>query len=247
MKHKVEYIEKYIKDYSMHSHICLFCDVKFSRKNLEAKFCSRSCRYRSKGIPKTLKTCFECNKQFGFYKSIKPTKDAKFCNISCRKTWNKNPLNKISHLKEVFLSKVIKQQDNACWKWNGAKFPTGYGQMFFMGKCINASRASWIIHYGLIKNKLWVLHKCDNPECTNPEHLFLGTCKDNVRDSINKGRRIITNGDHRKESKLNSQKVIEIRRLINQNTPYKEIMEKFSISMASISGIKNYRTWKHVN
>ena len=229
----------------MDSNKCNFCGINFKVLSQRKFFCSINCRYRYMGIKKTIKECLQCKKQFEFYKSIKASGDAKFCNIFCRRLWNKDPQNKIINLKKSFDSNVVKI-DNDCWGWKGIFFKAGYGQMWFMGKQINASRVSWIIHNGSIPNKLWVLHKCDNPPCTNPDHLFLGTCSDNVKDMIKKGRKKISMGIDKKNSKLNNEKVIEIRKLIEQKTPYKEISQKFSISIASISGIKYNRSWKHV-
>jgi len=79
-----------------------------------------------------------------------------------------------------------------CWEWQGSRLPKGYGQFYGGGGAkagsLYAHRASYAIHVGLIPNGLHVLHRCDNPPCVNPGHLFLGTCADNHRDMINKGR-----------------------------------------------------------
>ena len=83
------------------------------------------------------------------------------------------------------------EKTNECWKWHGAKHPFGYGMIqrgFKPHKKITAHRASWEIHFGVIPYGMNVLHKCDNPECTNPDHLFVGTFKDNSRDMYHKGR-----------------------------------------------------------
>lgn len=91
-------------------------------------------------------------------------------------------------LGERFWPKVIKH--DGCWQWTGARHPFGYGMLRQenSGQKITASRASWLIHFGDIPPGMYVCHKCDNPECTNPEHLFLGTATDNARDKENKGR-----------------------------------------------------------
>ncbi|WP_331186284.1 HNH endonuclease signature motif containing protein [Pseudomonas sp.] len=90
-----------------------------------------------------------------------------------------------------FWAKVIKA--DGCWKWSGSKHSFGYGMIMKGGDAkktkITASRASWLIHFGEIPEGLHVCHKCDNPECTNPDHLFLGTARDNSQDCIAKERR----------------------------------------------------------
>ncbi len=79
---------------------------------------------------------------------------------------------------------------NGCWLWMASRrSPKGYGQVVRYGKPQSAHRVSWELANGPIPKGLCVLHKCDNPPCVNPSHLFLGTPKDNADDSIRKGRR----------------------------------------------------------
>jgi hypothetical protein len=75
-----------------------------------------------------------------------------------------------------------------CWLWTKAKTTDGYGQKHIDGKLEYAHRLSWKLHRGEIPAGLFVLHKCDVRNCINPEHLFLGSCKDNVLDARAKGR-----------------------------------------------------------
>jgi hypothetical protein len=89
-------------------------------------------------------------------------------------------------LKERFDLQVDKSAD--CWEWVGSKIPQGYGHIHHNHADIYAHRASWIIYYGEIPNGLCVLHRCDNPSCVNPEHLFIGTIADNMHDRDAKGR-----------------------------------------------------------
>ncbi len=87
-----------------------------------------------------------------------------------------------------FWSKVVKT--DSCWKWTGCK-KDGYGRINRGARGLGsdyAHRVSWLMHNGAIPEGLCVLHRCDNPECTNPGHLFLGTKKDNSRDMISKKR-----------------------------------------------------------
>lgn len=84
--------------------------------------------------------------------------------------------------------KKVNKIDGGCWLWVGANFPGGYGAISIKGKPQRANRMSYRMHFGEFDENLWVLHKCDNPPCVNPEHLFLGTCRDNVHDMVGKGR-----------------------------------------------------------
>ena len=88
-----------------------------------------------------------------------------------------------------YWSKVsIVGQPKGCWGWSGSKDRHGYGQLRIDGRLHNAARISWELHYGAIPDGKYVLHFCDNPECTNPHHLFLGSMQDNSRDMMQKGR-----------------------------------------------------------
>jgi predicted DNA-binding protein len=87
-----------------------------------------------------------------------------------------------------FWSKVNVLSDDDCWEWSGGKYPSGYGTFSFMGKSMQAHRVSYILTTGEIPPRMCICHKCDNPPCVNPRHLFLGTYQDNTNDMIKKGR-----------------------------------------------------------
>ena len=76
----------------------------------------------------------------------------------------------------------------SCWLWGASLFTCGYGRFFLKGKREYAHRIAWVIANGNIPEALNVLHKCDNPRCVNPNHLFLGTHNDNMKDMAAKGR-----------------------------------------------------------
>lgn len=146
---------------------------------------------------KTPKICEECGKSFSFPQdySYLMWHKRRFCSRLCKDTNNiGKPCNRpiIKSLEERYWDKVeIKE---GCWGWKGATHEWGYG---LLGKgrrkegLIRATHVSWKIHTGKnVPTGLWVLHKCDNPPCTNPKHLFLGTSKDNVLDMWKKGRAV---------------------------------------------------------
>lgn len=86
---------------------------------------------------------------------------------------------------DIFMTHVIKTGIDTCWKWDGAKLKHGYGR--YSGGLL-AHRIAYELLVGPIPQGLLVLHSCDNPECTNPKHLFLGDHSDNAKDMVAKGR-----------------------------------------------------------
>lgn len=88
---------------------------------------------------------------------------------------------------EMFEDKYIPEPNSGCWLWIGA-LRAGYGNFWYKGKNESAHRVSWLLHNGKIPDEKCVLHKCDMPSCVNPDHLFIGTQRDNVIDAVSKGR-----------------------------------------------------------
>ena len=146
-----------------------------------------------------------------------------------------------------FLKKIV-VDDNGCWIFQGATRKKGlpYGWVGYKNTQMNAHRASWIHAYGEIPKGLNVCHKCDVPQCINPEHLFLGTQKENVLDMWRKGRHPSINlgGERHPGAKLTLEQVREIRFMLSQKIKQKLIAEKFNLSQVAISDIKNKRRWQ---
>ncbi|KKK76925.1 hypothetical protein LCGC14_2858760 [marine sediment metagenome] len=114
-----------------------------------------------------------------------------FGNGWCEKHYKRHYRTKSTILKtseERFNEKWIPVTETGCWLWMAHKNPNGYGTLRVDSVDFPAHRYSWMLHKGRIPEGLCVLHKCDTPLCVNPEHLWLGTKKDNTHDAIKKGR-----------------------------------------------------------
>ena len=128
-----------------------------------------------------------------------------------------------SFLSEAFWACVEKQADG-CWVWKRGRIPRGYGMVAVNGRKRLAHRMAWELSSGPIPDGLFVCHVCDNPPCVNPEHLFLGTPRDNTIDSVRKGRWV--------RRRLDYAAIASDRRA---GATQSEIAKKFGVTQAGIS------------
>lgn len=142
-----------------------------------------------------------------------------------------------------FWSKVNKT--DTCWLWIAGTDKDGYGLFKISNKMFKAHRLSWEIKFGAIKDNLWVLHKCDNPPCVNPKHLFLGTHQDNTDDKLLKNRQ--PRGENMPWSKLKEQDVLNIKDLLITGIHKNILAKQFNVSVCTINDIIAHRSWKYLN
>lgn len=155
-------------------------------------------------------------------------------------------MRKRTPLLERFWKLITKNNKTGCWEWTGY-LGRGYGIICeggFQGKLIPAHRLSWSIHNGQIPKGMFICHRCDNPKCVNPEHLFVGTQKDNMHDASIKGR--TARGEMLHTAKLKERDIIKIRKLFANGKRVVEIAQKYDIKVRQIYSIVNKEAWKHV-
>jgi hypothetical protein len=133
--------------------------------------------------------------------------------------------------------------DGECLVWTGATTSAGYGTVRFNRTQWRAHRAVYTIVHGPIPSGLLVCHTCDNPPCVAPEHLFLGTNADNMRDKIVKGRLRVARGEDSGGAVLTEE---QVRRIRDDHRPSPVVARDYGVTAGAIRGIWAYRTWKHV-
>lgn len=152
-----------------------------------------------------------------------------------------------------FVDKNGRNNENMsrCWAWGGCK-NKGYGQLGLNNKLIQAHRYSYALHnpYKITLDDMEgcdCCHECDNRECTNPEHLFLGDRQDNVDDMFNKNRQANLKGEQSGRAKLNQAQIIEIRnRYKNEQISHRKLAFEYGIGHTTIGYIINNKTWTHI-
>jgi len=144
-----------------------------------------------------------------------------------------------------FFSRVVKKK-SGCWEWVGHRNGFGYGIILVDYKQKRAHRHSWEIHKGSIPSGLCVLHKCDNPPCVNPDHLFLGTQRENQHDMHSKKRNKQPKGEYSGMAVLTNKLVIKIRNMRKLGQTHRDIAKHIGVSCGAVAAVLSGRTWRHV-
>lgn len=193
--------------------------------------------YRKKGEENPIIKC-ACGCGKTFKKFAKDGKPRKF--LQGHKT-KMTVAEYLEATKKRFWAKVAKKGKDECWEWLSVTSHDGYGRLWFRGRFSGAHRFSWMIHNETIPAGLYVLHKCDNPICVNPNHLFLGTNTDNMRDRVSKI------GWQRTFVKLSAEQVTAIRhRYETEETSSRKLGKEYGVSKTQILRIVNGISRYHV-
>jgi hypothetical protein len=145
-----------------------------------------------------------------------------------------------------FWAKVNKGGPDDCWLWTGALSSDGYGRFNVGGRNLTASRLAYELTYGTLPSNIMACHKCDNPPCCNPNHLFPGSNSENQRDMVAKNRGNKAHGEAQPKAKLTAAVVIEIRKLRDQGYTQDRLSQIFGVGQTTISTIVQRKTWKHI-
>jgi hypothetical protein len=186
----------------------------------------------------------------------------RYCSYSCATRSHKRPT-----LTDRLWSRVLKGAD--CWEWQGGRTPHGYGRLYYQGHYQLTHRLVYELTYGPIPDGILVCHHCDNPCCVRPDHLFLGTQSDTMRDMTMKNRHgwqthpdsyrgvnhwlrrypeRIRRGEDVPNARLTEDKVRDIRRVYATGTiSQPQLARRFGVSQAMIDQVVTGRTWRHVN
>lgn len=159
-----------------------------------------------------------------------------------------------------FWSKFSREDKEPCWPWPMSKFPDGYGQFMVKHHPYRAHRVAWELTNGSIPDGILVCHKCDNPICCNPNHLFLGTVADNHEDRGRKGRTAsgdrhgfrknpskVPRGEANGNSILTDDEVRLIKKMKSEGAKNIEIAKATGRSESIISRIVLGKSWRHIS
>lgn len=153
----------------------------------------------------------------------------------------------MSSVEERFWAKVDKRGPDECWEWGASRSSSGYGLFWAGSRLVAAHRFSWSLVHGSVPGRLLICHHCDNRGCVNPNHLFLGTQRDNAQDRDRKGRREAPAGGRNGQAKLAKEQVLGVRREYQRGDVYqRELAAKYGVSQCQISKIVLGQCWKHV-
>lgn len=172
--------------------------------------------------------CLICKKEC-------PPQNKVYCSRTCKSRGYE--LNR----ENLFWKKVRKT--DTCWFWFGAKGGGGYGTFGRKNK-VQPHRYSYELHKGKIPEGMWVLHKCDNRKCVNPNHLFLGDLKSNVEDMVKKGRQ--SRGEKRYNTRFKNDDIKNIRKRVALGETLSSVARSFGVTLQCVWLIIKRKNWKHI-
>jgi hypothetical protein len=198
-------------------------------------YCSQQCNGRAKRKDIERRICVGCGSEFIV---ASPSDPKRFCSRECVSRSAKGPL------AERFWPRVARSP-GGCWLWQGTVAPNGYGQISVDDHHVYAHRVAYELAKGSIPAGVYVCHTCDVRACVNPDHLFLGTHRENMTDASRKDR--IAHGERSGSRKLTASQVQEIReRYATGTILQRELAGEYGVAKQTIGAIVRGRTWVRV-
>ena len=218
---------------------CEHCSKSFHRKaSKKARFCSRVCLSLARSSEQT---CLICGRLFRVDMNVVKRGSGKFCSRDCHNAHKRTPA------ETRFAANVSKTPTaTGCILWQGTILSTGYGVITEHRIPVGAHRYAYKLAYGPFDESLCVCHKCDNPPCVNPEHLFLGTDKDNALDKVAKGRSNNPRGERVGGAILKEEQVIQIRNRRASGERLCDLAAEFGITRSNCWSLVHRKSWKHI-
>lgn len=190
----------------------------------------------------SVKNCAHCGKEFSKdpRNTWKYWHRAKYCSQSCAgDAWRDRAAKNRRPIQEVFEQWFVKE--DGCWEWLGAKDRDGYGAFSYAGRTQKAHRMAIKLSGREIPPGMFACHRCHNPSCVNPDHLYAGTPQQNVMDTVRAKRN--RRGEQCHMAKLTADAVREIR---SSDKSAKDLATKFGVSVGAIRMVRLGKTWRHV-
>ena len=181
--------------------------------------------------------CIQCGATFSRQLSVMTaTNRGKYCSRQCWRDSKGSTLDR--------LMRKCRIADSGCWEWTGALDRQGYGKIGVNGKTISTHRLSAHIHLGFdMDPDLCVCHRCDNPLCFNPAHLFIGSVSTNMLDAAFKGR---SSGMARPEAKVTDAQVLEMRCRHANGETQRQLAAEYGLTFQGVHKIVTRKTWRHL-
>ena len=226
--------------------ICQQCDTEFlDRSGKARKYCSRRCGGLARRSSGTERNCLQCGIEFRAPPWTTKRGGGKLCSRLCADLFKTRPEEERFWEKVNRNGPILVSDLGECWARSGANNGKGYGVFMRAGRGkVLAHRFAYELTYGPIPDELQVLHKCDNPPCCRPDHLFLGDAAANSADMVRKGRQ--ARGEKSSRAKLTEEKVREIRAAVAGGTKQADVCRAFGMSTMAISDLVRRVNWKHV-
>ncbi len=180
-------------------------------------------------------SCAECARQLGLNRTLLH-----------QALTNRGVIRAKPTLRERFEDKWEVVTESGCWLWVARLNKHGYGTFQIGCRSCLAHRVSFEIYRSPIPEGMEILHKCDVRACVNPQHLYVGTQFENMRDRSERSSWEQAKGSQSVRSKLTEEDVLEIRRMSSAGRSYAELSERFGICKSNVATIVRRETWRHV-